>query len=74
MIYIALEGGIVQSVCTDEPDMIGKRIVLVDYDTEGADESELTCVKQPDGELVLAFVQPITITEAQIIVPEMAAA
>ena len=58
-IVIAVDGGLVQSVnhpwaCTD--------VVIIDYDTAGACEDEVTSVPQPDGEESDAFVSIIDVT------------
>jgi hypothetical protein len=39
-IYVAIEGGIVQSVSTDIPGLAGIQYVVIDYDIEGADEDD----------------------------------
>ncbi len=48
MIAIVCEGGLVQAVVTDDPAQVGMKVLVIDYDTEGADE--ITCVRQEDGE------------------------
>lgn len=50
-IAVCLEGGIVQDVFTDNPALVGLTVVTIDYDSEGADEQEISHVKQPDGSL-----------------------
>lgn len=49
MIVIALEGALVQSVSSDNPAMIGKEVVIVDYDAEGADPDKVEKVPQGRG-------------------------
>jgi hypothetical protein len=44
-IVIVLEGGVVQNVLTDEP----TEVTVVDYDTEGAEENEITKVLGNDA-------------------------
>ena len=50
MICIVLEGGLVQSVSSDDPAEQGKQVVVIDYDAEGADPEEIQQVPQGDGE------------------------
>jgi hypothetical protein len=45
---IVLEGGLVQDVLTANPKMFGD-VVVIDYDTEGADDDEITKVPQGKG-------------------------
>lgn len=52
-ICIVLEGGLVQSVLTAG---VPVEVVVIDYDTDGADNSELRSVPQDDGSEELAFV------------------
>jgi hypothetical protein len=48
IIFITVEGGIVQSICSDHPDAIG-RVFVIDYDTDDADDDDLTYVPQDRG-------------------------
>jgi hypothetical protein len=49
-LYIVIEGGCVQSVCSDDPAAFaGVEVVVIDYDTEGADAADITPVCQGDG-------------------------
>ena len=41
MIYIVMEGGLVQDVVSDDESEIGQQFTVVDYDTEGADFCEI---------------------------------
>ena len=41
MIVITLEGGLVSSVTTDHASVADETCVVVDYDTEGADEGDV---------------------------------
>ena len=50
MIVITLEGGLVQGVSSDDPAMVGQKVAVIDYDTEGADPDEVEQVPQGDGE------------------------
>ena len=49
MIVITLEGGLVQGISTDDPKLVGTRVVVIDYDAEGADPSEISRVPQGNG-------------------------
>jgi hypothetical protein len=49
MIVITLEGGLVQSVSSDDPDLVGKAVTIIDYDAEGADPDEVERVPQGRG-------------------------
>lgn len=42
-IFIHLEGGLIQDVCSDVPDL---EVVILDFDIEGADEDET--IRHPD--------------------------
>jgi hypothetical protein len=46
LIAIAVEGGRVTSVVTDDPDLLGVEALIIDYDTDSADEGEITRVAQ----------------------------
>ena len=35
---VIIEGGMVQSIISDDSSMIGKDILIVDYDTDGSDD------------------------------------
>jgi len=50
MIVIAMEGGLVQSVSSDDLAEQGKEVVVIDYDAEGADADELHQIPQGEGE------------------------
>jgi hypothetical protein len=49
MIVIVLEGGLVQGISTDDPKLVGSRVIVIDYDAEGADPEEVSRVPQGDG-------------------------
>ena len=72
-IYVTVEGGLVTSVCTDEEMLIDHHVVIVDYDTEGADEDELSDVVQEDGEISEAFVRLDSVERVGIKIPSMEA-
>ncbi len=50
MIVITLEGGLVQGVSSDDPNLVGGEAVVIDYDAEGADPDETAHVPQGGGE------------------------
>lgn len=55
-LLIVMEGGLIQSIHTNDPDW-NVPIVIIDYDTEGADPEDLTPVPQDDdGTTVEAWV------------------
>lgn len=49
MIAVVLEGGLVQSIVSDEPALIGRSVLMIDYDTDGTDEEDLVAVPQGEG-------------------------
>ena len=49
MIVITLEGGLVQGISTDDPKLVGEKVIVIDYDAEGADASEVSKVPQGNG-------------------------
>ncbi len=49
-IAIIMEGGLVQNIITDQP----ANIVVIDHDTEGAEENDLTQVEGVDNEVYLS--------------------
>lgn len=54
---VVLEGGIVQSVVSDRPSEIDLfDLLVIDYDTDGADEQDLVGVTQRNGSVVEARV------------------
>ena len=50
MLVVTVEGGIVQGVSTDDPNLVGLKAVVINYDAEGADPDEVEQVPQGDGE------------------------
>ena len=50
MIVITVEGGLVQGVSSDDPKLVGHEVVVIDYDSEGADREEIEHVPQGKGE------------------------
>ena len=67
-LYIAVEGGIVQSVSSPRPDTASDlRVTVIDYDTEGMDQEALISVKQDDGSVELASVRDLKIGRTAIV-------
>ncbi|MFX4226437.1 MAG: hypothetical protein ACFHHU_00680 [Porticoccaceae bacterium] len=62
---IILNGGIVQAVAFNDPALQGQTYRVIDLDTDGADDDELTPIKRPDGTEIQA-----SCTEDEIIKPE----
>lgn len=51
MIVVTIEGGLVQGVSSDDPDILGKEVVVIDYDAaEGAEPDEIHRIPQGDGD------------------------
>lgn len=63
---VVIEGGVMQAIISDDPRMKQAVAVVIDYDNEGTPESELTPVKQSDGEIAHANVWQETIGPAGI--------
>lgn len=61
-IAVILEGGLVQN-CTMRGDA-DVTVTVVDYDTDGADDDELSLVEQDDGEMIDAFVREASVDQA----------
>ncbi len=55
VIAIALEGGVVQSVVTDDTRLHGIAVLVIDYDTDGADEADLRLIEQRKGGEVVHY-------------------
>ena len=56
MIVITLEGGLVQGVSSDNPTLVGSQVVVIDYDAEGADPTEISKIPQGNGKVEDAVV------------------
>jgi hypothetical protein len=66
-VAIILHKGLVDAVIVDQPDLLPPlNLMVLDYDTEGADEEEITLVPQSDGKEVEAYVRMEEITPAGI--------
>ena len=63
---IVIEGGLVQAVVTDRPEAIRVNVRIIDYDTDGASDDELSEVPQGDGSFCDAVVDHRDLTEAAI--------
>lgn len=55
VLVITLEGGLVSAVCLDVP-FTFKDVIVIDYDTDGADFDDCTEVEQSDGSYSSAIV------------------
>jgi hypothetical protein len=64
-LIIVLDGGLVQGV-TGTGGLVGCKVTVIDYDTDGADEDETTQVDQGDGSVADAFVQTEEVGAAAI--------
>ena len=49
MIVITVDGGLVQGVSSDDQTLVGRQVIVIDYDTEGADPDEVVAVPQDQG-------------------------
>ena len=65
-IMVVLEGGLVSSVCSKDPELIGRPVVIIDYDRDSYEENELTGVRQGNGHMVTAFVRDDIVEKADI--------
>lgn len=70
-IIVHLEGGLVQTISSNNPALQGLRVVVVDYDVEGCDPSEIVEVEQPGGRLEEAFVREDEVVETEINLPRL---
>jgi hypothetical protein len=50
-IVIVMDGGLVQDILSDKE----CNVVIVDYDTDGVDEKDLTAIEQRDGKFENAY-------------------
>ena len=56
MIVITLEGGLVQGISTDDLKLVGQKVVVLDYDCDGADPDEVSKIPQGNGKVEDAIV------------------
>lgn len=52
---VVMEGGVIQSVNSVDPDMRGVSLCVIDYDTEGADIDTIKRIRQEDGTFAEAY-------------------
>ena len=71
-LVIALEGGLVQAVVTDQSDLLGKEVLVIDYDTEGADPDEISLIPQEDGSIAEACTRWVPVSLASIDIENIA--
>ncbi len=67
-VAVVMDGGIIQAVVAENPELMNNiNLVLMDYDTDGADEHDLVAVPQGDGrEEAAAYMRELDITKARI--------
>lgn len=66
---VTMEGGIIQEILTEDSCLFGVEVVIIDYDTEGADADQLTMIPQSDGKETKAWARLETIGEC--LVPDL---
>ena len=70
MLAVVLQGGLVQSIVSDDPKCPVREITVIDYDTEGANAMELRenaqMVPQDTGTEAVAYVQVREVGKALI--------
>jgi hypothetical protein len=49
MIVVAIKDGTARSVCSDDPLLVGREVVVIDHDCEGANPAEVERVPQLGG-------------------------
>ena len=49
IIGIIIDGGLVQFVVSNRPDLVQADVIVLDYDTDGADQDEIILVRQSNG-------------------------
>jgi len=64
-VAVMVESGLVQAVAADRPDEL--RVVVVDFDTEGSDASDLTPLELPMNRSALARVREVVAEPAAIL-------
>lgn len=64
---VVLQGGLVQAIVSNHPELMkGWNILVIDYDTEGAEEGEIFEVPQEDGAMAKALARFEAVEEAGI--------
>lgn len=71
MLAVVVEGGLVIGIVTDDERLKGTKVMVIDYDVEGCEESEITKVPQGADLPVSddssdAWARLTTITQAEI--------
>ena len=56
MIVVTIEGGLIRGVSSDEPELVGKDVVVIDYDAEGAEAEEIHRIPQGGGDTEEALI------------------
>jgi hypothetical protein len=65
-VIVALEGGLVSSVCSHDDELIGRPFTVIDYDIDAANDADLSPVLQRDGGEADAIVWSGTIEKATV--------
>jgi hypothetical protein len=56
VLAVVLRGGLVQAIVSNHPELMkGWNVLVIDYDAEGAEDSEVTLVPQDDGAMAKAI-------------------
>ena len=64
---VVLQGGLVQAIVSNHPEMMkGWNVLVIDYDTEGAEAGEIFQVLQEDGTMAKAIARFEAVEEAGI--------
>lgn len=50
MIAVVLEGGLVSAIISDDINLHGQKVLVIDYDTDGCDPTACEAIKQPGHE------------------------
>jgi len=66
-IAIVVEGGMIQSVLTDDP-LLPIDVLVVDHDTEMVDEEELSTIDFPDDDESGAFYENVVILRGESVI------
>ena len=80
-IYVTVNGGVVQGVHTDDPRLLVDSFdspseleyVIIDYDTDGADEGHVMPVVQQDGTTMPALIGTGLVDLLEVKLPAMSA-
>lgn len=67
VILVHLDGGLVRTVSSNNPALNGLKVLVIDYDVEGCDPSEIKEVDQGDGRTEEAYVREDSVIETEII-------